>query len=326
MTNTNPARKRTAVVFAHALLHLLATVVVALLLSIALAGTNTIETFLTVDGGGLVGANLSAIAFHMIISALLWSLCVFSYAFLKAPERKVKRVRLATSRGTAMVEMLIITVPFLLLTGGLAQLSVNNIAGVAAHVAAYQAGRAYWVWEKEFDTNTERPTAYSVTRTEVEERSRLAAAAALAPVAPSTFALTPQRETDSLKALRSVMYAHFGGSTAVPTGSSQLSISENVVQGGLALNGGEGLTFADAFDSDGFQRRAARKITFAYEATDINFITTPGNVGVRLQYKHFQVFPWFGWIFGDQDSVGGRQGYYSTYERTYVLASQVRVQ
>ena len=87
MTNTNPARKRTAVVFAHALLHLLATVVVALLLSIALAGTNTIETFLTVDGGGLVGANLSAIAFHMIISALLWSLCVFSYASSAARER-----------------------------------------------------------------------------------------------------------------------------------------------------------------------------------------------------------------------------------------------
>lgn len=325
MTKTNPAR-RGSVLLVHALFHLLATVVVAFLYGIAIANMQIIQAFLTIDGGQLASANLSAIGFHLAISALIWALCVLSYQFLRAPDREVKRVRLATSRGTAMVEMLIITVPFLLMTGGLAQLSINNIAGVASHVAAYQAGRAYWVWEKEFATSTNRPTAYSVSRTEVEEISRLAAASALAPVAPSTFALTPQRETDSLKALRSVMYAHFSDSTAAQTGSSQRTVSENIVQGGRAIDGGKGLNFSVAFDSDGFKSRAARKLTFAYEATDINFVNTNNTVGVRLQYKHFQVFPWFGWIFGQEDSVAGRQGYYSTYERTYLLAAQVKVQ
>ncbi len=325
MTKTNPAR-RGSVLLLHASLHLLATVVVAFLYGIAIADMHIIQTFLTVDGGQLVSANLSAIGFHLVISALLWAVCVLSYQFLRAPERGIKRVRLATSRGTAMVEMLIITVPFLLMTGGLAQLSVNNIAGVASHVAAYQAGRAYWIWEKESDPNNQRPTAYKVSSTEIQELSKLAAAAALAPVAPSTHALAPQRETDSLKALRSVMYAHFSQNTAVQPGSSQVTMSENVVQGGRAIDGGKGLNFAVAFDSDGFKNRAARKLTFAYEATDIDFVNTNNTVGVRLQYKHFQVFPWFGWIFGEQGSVAGRQGYYSTYERTYMLASQVRVQ
>ena len=62
MTKTNPAR-RGSVLLLHASLHLLATVVVAFLYGIAIADMHIIQTFLTVDGGQLVSANLSAIGF-----------------------------------------------------------------------------------------------------------------------------------------------------------------------------------------------------------------------------------------------------------------------
>ncbi|MEC9397186.1 MAG: hypothetical protein VX475_06200, partial [Myxococcota bacterium] len=81
MTKTNPAR-RGSVLLVHALFHLLATVVVAFLYGIAIANMQIIQAFLTIDGGQLASANLSAIGFHLAISALIWALCVLSYQFL----------------------------------------------------------------------------------------------------------------------------------------------------------------------------------------------------------------------------------------------------
>lgn len=306
--------------------HLFGVLGIALLGGVALSDASTMSALFDAREV-LLPLNAGAVSVHVAMSALFWGVCVCGYKMLSAP-RKTRRLRLATSRGTAIVEMLIILMPFLMMTGGLAQLSINNITGVAAHLAAYQAGRTYWVWEKEFHTDTERPNAFRVTSTDVQRIARLSAASALAPVAPSTNVMTPTSTPDELKALRGVMFSHFQDGGSSSKGSTQITAAGAVTQGGQGPSGSgdDGLAFDTALDSDNFASRAARKLTFAYEATTVTPETAGGEVGATVVYLHFQAFPWFGWLFGSQATVAGRQGYYATYTRTYTVAAQVEVQ
>jgi hypothetical protein len=251
--------------------------------------------------------NLREVMTHILISGLVWGLLSMGWEAMRRPRA---RNLLSAMRGTAITETLIVLLPFMLLTSGLAQMTINNMAGMLTNKAAYEAGRTMWVWE---------PTDAS----QGQSRAHLAAAAAVAPVAPGSHMMLANSNAE-LQAMRGIMYATFspvgwiGGGSGV---SKSLATGSSV--GGKSST--SGLSFTDALDDDAFPRRAARKLNFAYLATKVEPIR--GNkVGAKVTYKHFQAFPWFGWITGRKEFLGPgmRSGYYSSIVRTYTLPAQVR--
>ena len=248
---------------------------------------------------------VTELATHGLISGLVWYMVYSAWRAVSKP--RAQRV-LKAAHGTVITETLIVLLPFMLLTSGLAQMSINNMAGMLTNKAAYEAGRTMWVWE---------PTDAA----KGQKRARLAAAASVAPVAPGSHFMMPNGDAE-LAAMRGVVYATFSPLGWIGGGSGiSKTVAMGVSVGGKS--GTTGRTFGDALDSDSFPNRAARKLNFAYEATAIEPIRG-GQVGAKVTYKHFQAFPWFAWITGQQEFVGMRQGYYSKIIRTYTLPAQVR--
>jgi len=228
------------------------------------------------------------IAIHLGLSAGIWAMGCLVWHRLNRRDEPPRVVKL--DRGTTMVEFLILLVPFLLLVSGLGQLSILNTAGLLADVAAYNAGRAVWVWEPRD----------GVTQPEVLRHARVAAAAALAPSAPADFSSSPDGAVQPL-------VNELGGGAGA---------------GGPAATG-ENMYYNVAFDTVSFQERTAKKLYFAYAATRVT--SDFGNpLEVQMTYQMNVVFPWFAYIWGRRGSVGGRAGYYVPIRRTYSLPRQLR--
>lgn len=247
------------------------------------------------------GSQSRGVLLHVAYSAAIWVMLVLTVQKIRrggVAQRAPRVVRLA--RGQVMIETLLVITPFLLLTGGLSQLIVNNIAGMLSHLSAYQAGRTYWVWAQEHERDGSTVGAATAC-----QRARLAAAAVLTPVAggPSSFG-----GDDQFNKMAGIMSAHFSDQSTAPRGSSQAVMADPAINPE---------SFKDAFDTSPFSKRATQKLRAAYENT--NVACSPGNpLTVNVTYDHFLAFPWFGYIFENPSKPG-----YTRFTRSYQLPLQV---
>lgn len=270
-----------------------------------------------------------AIALHVALSACVWALTciVYQLARLRIAERRSKEVRpMKLSRGSVMTETVVIMPIFLLLTFGMAQLAVNNIGGILANVAAYQAARAAWVWQPEV-APAQADRRMGMPDNTADEKCRIAVAFVMMPIAPGDYAKVPTLDsTFANRARMLAVGAHVPGggvlSTLVP--AEVMSLTETVVAG---LGAGESLpgdsSYALSLDGSAFWLRTIRKFTTAYLATTCTI--NEEDHSVRFDYRHHNMMPGVGMVFGTYDLSGPGMlpGYYSTYTRTFGFRRQV---
>ncbi len=303
--------------------HLVGIASLACLLALPTMNLETLELFVGAWHDGGFAPSWSGLAIHAALSALAWLLVVAGFRLIRGRYRRAsERERFQrTRRGNVMVETLIVIVPFLLLTSGIAQLALRNVAGVLADLALYQGTRAAWVWQPEYDRDR-GPNNDPIDQNDICQRVRLASAAVLAPTAPSSFSFegtVPQAVQD----LRATMYATFAGRADRTAGSNLHGDAENAAAVSSSDGAdGENLSFARAFDDSSFRTRAARKLTFTYLALE-NYQIRFGDdrTHVSFVYNFNVVFPWFAQIFGGDFDTSGpsgnsiRPGWYVDIER-----------
>ncbi|MBA2664883.1 MAG: pilus assembly protein [Bradymonadaceae bacterium] len=261
--------------------------------------------------------NLSELVIQLGLAACLWALIVIVFKLAALRRTEGLSGRLVRARGSIITEFLVILPTFLLLMFGMAQLSINNIAGMLANVAVYEAARSVWVWHPEVESG--RAGTASAT-----DRGRIAAALVMTPIAPGQFTVLPMEDlTPAFQASRRIMlYSQLPVEGILPDtvtefiddyGSLQLAPP---VQGNLSLAAG--------LDDDPFIRRTLTKYTHAYLATTVELVTE-GGLGAKLTYRHNQVMPVVGRVFVSNvtwQGPGLRPGRYSEYVRTYTLKAQ----
>lgn len=234
------------------------------------------------------------------LSACLWAFMYLGYLWIRESMRVRKTVALVKTRGTIIVETLIVFPVFLLFTFGLAQMAVNSMAGLLGTLATYQAARTIAVWGPEVGNNR---AGSAVTRAVVIEKARTAAAGVMAPIAPtlpSEFATCDARNKTVNDMLSSMV-----GAGVVPTGAPAPVES-----------------FVGALDKTTFGTRGWYKLQIAFCRSEVNYqgqIITDGTSRARnqfttnFQYQHRTAFPLMRPVFG----------VYSTIERTYELTQQI---
>ena len=84
---------------------------------------------------------------HASLGMVVWLTSYLLFALGSHRMRQNPRRKMKLSRGTVMVETLIIFPVFLLLLFGLLQLSINNIASMLTSYAGFSGTRAVWVWD-----------------------------------------------------------------------------------------------------------------------------------------------------------------------------------
>ncbi len=261
-------------------------------------------------------ATLIDMLLHFGLSASLWALGYILFQ-LWTLQRKAALNVVRVARGAVMLETLIILVPFLLLTSGIAQMTILNISGVLAHLASYQATRTAWVWQPEANKGRK-----SADNSLVERRARLAAAAVMAPAAPADFIVSSSGGDQELQDFRGTMTGSFTDAFADDSGKDGKSKASQYLAGGTAANSTD-MVFVSAFDKSIFPRRAARKLTMAYASTAVTVSDSGDTISTRLVYKQNIVFPWFAYIWGEPGTVAGRKGYYTTLTYNFSMPSQV---
>ncbi len=302
--------------------HLIGTLCLAAVLAYPLVSMQTLELYLGAWNDPRFSPAWDNLVLHLALAATGWALLVAGFHFIRQRlrERSQSDRVVRAKRGSVMLETLIVIVPFLLLTSGLAQLALRNVAGVLADLALYQGTRTAWVWEPDFQLNDGRGDE-NVDEDMVRRRAQLASAAVFAPSAPSSFQIDATNVDQEVQDLRGTMFATFAGTAGTGAGSNRVSDAGNAI-GNRDAADGENLSFARAFDDSSFRNRAARKLTFAYIAFENYDVNLQGRrVFVSFEYKFNVVFPWFAHIFGGgYDSSGPtgqgrRPGWYTTIER-----------
>jgi hypothetical protein len=296
--------------------HLVAVGAVAVLVAVVLLPIATLENIVQAHATVpyILEQSLPALAVHVGLSACLWALVVIAYLLWKNPDARPTRV--LAHRGTVMVETLVILPLFFLLTFGLAQLAVNNVAGILANVAVYQSARTAWLWQPEIGVDR---AGHSMTTPEVQDRSRIAAALVMTPAAPGNFMSNPIG-SDAFDKTRFAMAA---GQLPMGAGAGDfgsLMAAAGSVDPTVATR--NNLSLSTALDESSFLRRTVLKFSHAYEATSVEINETAANVEVTLTYKHHQVMPLVNRFFGDFGNAGARVGYFTTVNRTYSFPLQ----
>lgn len=256
---------------------------------------------------------------HLSVSALLW--CGIATVVRRSWQmcRRPRRPRRATvrPRGSIYVETLAVFPVFLLLTFGLIQLVVVNLGGALAYVAAYESGRAVWLWEPELAENQVEPYAADtdVDAADVRERARIAAALVMTPVAPGDYAVPAIDHSEQFKAIRSAMTARFA------TGGRGADIDDRFGATGLE---DRSPSLVRSLDSASMPERAYRKLSVAYLNTDIlDIIATDERVGVHFRYYQRMVMPFVHALFGRHDHpVDEADGRYFRWDVEYTFPPQ----
>lgn len=319
------ALKRLHVSFWTVLFHTCCTLVLAALLAAPTIDLFRLELYwhsVTQQG---MDFGYTKVLLHLGLAACAWALIVIGYLLAAERKQRVKVSLVKQKIGTTLTEFLIVLVPFLLLTSGLAQLAMLNVTGLLADLAVFQAARVVFVWEPEERENRIR------VNWNLEDKARTIASMCLAPTAPNDYYVgrsTPTGSSQNYRRARSVQVGAF-----MPDGTPQ-TVTYEWSGGQVALTGGgafdldvptsgsapENLHYFSAFDSTGFKWRAARKMTQAEWGFWTNFNILRGNrVGVRFIYKYNLIFPWFGWIWGRYETVGMREGYYTSITREHTF-------
>lgn len=261
----------------------------------------------------MIERSLPSILLHIGLSACIWALCVIAYKLWIRPRPKVLH-RLG-QRGSVMTETLIVLPVFFVLCFGMAQLAVNNIGGILANVAVYQAARAAWIWQPEVGVTR---VSTEITQEDAENRVRIAAALVMTPVAPGDY----KKDDEGNDAFGKNREAMASSQDILGTVLNIPDIMAGFEAGGNTRATRNNLSLARALDESTFMTRTVRKFTHAYQATAVVIKTDSGRTEVDMTYKLQQVMPIANRIFGEFDTVAGREGLFSVYKRTYSFRTQ----
>lgn len=240
------------------------------------------------------------------VSACLWALIWISGLWVLESRKERRRLSVVRTRGTIMTEFLIVLPIYLLLTSGLAQLSVNSSAKVLTSLATFQAGRTAWLWEAETRSGNVRNGA---TKADGVERARIAAASVLAPVVPAEFFGTCSYSATFDETSRAM--------TLMPANLARgLSI-------GQVQASPENRFYNVAFDDSVMLERAGKKLFLAYCHTSVDYSMGGRGIKTNVTYNHLNAFPWFAYIFGEPKISAGNFAYYSVMRAEYSLPLQI---
>ncbi len=259
------------------------------------------------------------LALHVGLAACLWALVVIGHELVTSREGSPRKT-LRLEGGSVMTETLVILPIFFMLTFGIAQLAINNMAGLLANAAVFQAGRAAWLWSGEADV-----ARNGVSTGKVEEMARIQAAAVLTPIAPAEFIQNPAGLSDEAQQMRGVLLGGQMPAFSQDAGGPAKSAAPAFLAGDNMTNvSNKDSAFFRSFDTSGWRQRTVRKFTFAYHSTEITVINGADEAGVNLRYHHHQAMPYIGKLFGDwRADVGGRPGHYATIEREFTMPKQI---
>lgn len=297
-------------------LHALAVVGVAFLLALLMIPMSTLEwlTATHMTTPELMQRSAPAILLHLGLAACVWALLVI--LFKLAHRSRPLVVHSLSARGSVMTETLIVLPVFLLLSMGLTQLAINNIAAILANVAVHQAARTAWLWQPE--AGKKRVTK-EISDNDVQDRARIAAALVMTPVAPGNFVSNPLGSQAFSKArfAQAASQLPFAGAAGH---AGELLAGIGAIDPTIATRGN--LTLTRALDQSSFLQRSVQKFTHAYEATKIEVTQSDGRIGVKLTYKLHQTVPFVRNLLGSFGHAGLRVGYFATYTREYSFKAQ----
>jgi hypothetical protein len=323
------------------LFHTLATLMVAVVISLPSMNWATLNMLVesyTTQGFEL---NWLRIALHLGLAACLWALIVICYMWVqqrRAEKKDVTRL-VKQAKGTVVTEFLIVFTPFILLTSGLAQLAMLNVTGLLADLAAFESARVVWVWAAEVDQPRYKS---NYGQEQIKDRARCMASMALAPTAPNDFYLgrsVAPGSTNYYRRQRAWVVGAFMPDATPPSWNYEWSGGQTALTGGGAYDinlrssgsAPQNLTLLSAFDKHGFKWRAARKMTQAEWGLYWDFDTicptqcdevNANESGVHFEYWYNLIFPWFGYIWGEHEVIGMREGYYAKIERRHTFPAQ----
>jgi hypothetical protein len=312
-----PSLKRRAVRCAA---HLTGVLTLASLMLIPFVNQATLETFWrSAQHPAFLRLTWLDAVLYLGLAGCLWALAVILFEVItsrRAPVRKTLRLK----RGSVMTETLIVLPIFLLLTFGIAQLAINNIAGLMTNAAVFQAGRTAWLWSSEAQAGR-----MGVTNALVAEMAHVQAAAVLTPVAPGEFVQSTDNSSPQFDQMRGILVGSQLPAFSDDTGRTGMNAADALLAGENMMSfSGRDSTFIRALDTSSWQQRTARKFTFAYQASTVQVLNSGGEVGVRLTYLHHQAFPLVGRIFGQpRTDVGDRPGFYSVITRSFTMPAQI---
>lgn len=256
------------------------------------------------------------LALQLLLAMVLWGIVVLCFAQFNALLRQRKKVTriVVSNRGTVLTETLIALPVALLLIFGLCQLTLNNTAAIMTSLSAFQASRAVYLWHPETESGWARNGG--VSKSQVEEKARIAAVSVLAPVAASDY-LGGQCATSSefdakVEAMMSTTLGGATGGIASMTGVRALAA-------GRALPFESEKSMAKAYDSDMFAIRGPIKMLFAYCNTTVNYQSNGTVNRTSVAYSHRATMPLVARIFGEVRPTG----IYSTIERSYEMPVQL---
>jgi hypothetical protein len=299
--------------------HALGVACIAALLLVPYIDQATLELIMaSAQHAEFVQLTALEVALHMGLAACLWALVVILFEIVTARREPVSKL-LNLERGSVMTETLVILPVFFLLTFGIAQLAVNNIAGLMANTAVFQAGRTVWLWSSEAEENRR-----GVTNAMVKSMAHAQAAAVLTPVAPGEFIQSTGGGDQQFEQMRGALLGSQLPSFSSDTGQTAMSLADGMLLGENLTNTSSDTAFFRAFDTSDWRRRSVRKFTFAHNASEITVVDTGDRIGARLVYNHHQAFPMVGILFGEpKPNLGGRAGFYAVLEREFTMPKQI---
>lgn len=155
--------------------HVIGVTTVASVLALALMGSQATDALAASTDPQLAGHGLVGVATHLGLATTLWiAVVVLVRAVLQHRDEPRRAVKLR--RGATTTETLILFPFLLLMVSGLSQLAMMNVASLLTNLAAFNAGRAVWVWDGQ-DAST----------AECEHWATVGAAHAVLPSVPSDF-------------------------------------------------------------------------------------------------------------------------------------------
>lgn len=339
MTDENlPGLDATFSAAAQIFFHLSCTALVGVVTALGLIGPARLQALSDAYASGL-SPRWTGLLLHTALAGCGWGVLVIAYRHLArrlggSQDREEGQLRIIRSTdGSVMTETLIV-LPFLLLvTSGIAQLTMINLTGVLADLAAWDAARTAWIWEAERNLGRN-----GVDRDDVWVRSLTAASMTLAPTAGTDFTVGRNYDRGSRPDFRRIRTAIVASFRKQPqqTGADEWSQSQQNwgyfdLFGGTGTNSfrsaeGRDLSVAQAFDSVDVIHRAGRKCTQAFMSLEDNFdvVRENGEVGVEFTYEYNLLFPWYAYIFGRVDNIGNRASHYAPISRKFMFPEQTQ--
>ncbi|TXD35379.1 pilus assembly protein [Lujinxingia vulgaris] len=304
---------------ARILIHLGGIASVALIMALPFVSQRTIGLALQAREAGIHQAIFSLETLvHVGLAACFWAMLYLSWSWFQITrqERKARGPRpsrtIVRARGNVILETLVVFPIFLLLIFGLAQFAVLNIASMLTTVAAFQATRTVWIWERE-----------PVGPDEIERKAVIQAASVVAPVVPGEYAAQPSTSSSDYSENRGIFVASQFPWPVADSGYQGRNIGDRLADEMAGLN--PPIDFVSAVDTAAFSHRTVRKLTSAYGSIDVSFEPDAASnslLKVTTTYHHLNAFPLVAGLFGQNYERAGREGYHVPITRVLSIERQ----